>query len=128
MKNTPQSDHADLSRQNLRGQLINGLRRQLGRWEAASAAEDTTVFSCGAAAVDRLLPGGGLRHGMLVEWLAGAGGTVGGGAATLALLSAREACWEGGALVVIDRRQTFYPPTAAAWGINLDRMIVVHPQ
>jgi hypothetical protein len=128
MKNTPQSDHAYLSRQNLRGQLINGLRRQLGRWEAASAAEDTTVFSCGAAAVDRLLPGGGLRHGMLVEWLAGASGAVGGGAATLGLLSAREACREGGALVVIDRRQTFYPPAAAAWGINLDRMIVVHPQ
>jgi hypothetical protein len=65
---------------------------------------------------------------MLVEWLAGASGAVGGGAATLGLLSAREACWEGGALVVIDRRQTFYPPAAAAWGINLDRMIVVHPQ
>src|SRR3954468_6001450 len=128
MKNTPQSDHADLSRQNLRGQLINGLRRQLARWEAANAAEDTTVFSCGAAAVDRLLPGGGLRHGMLVEWLAGASGAVGGGAATLGLLSAREACREGGALVVIDRRQTFYPPAAAAWGIDLDRMIVVHPQ
>src|SRR3954470_8031010 len=127
MKNTPQSDHADLSRQNLRGQLINGLRRQLARWEAANAAEDTTVFSCGVAAIDRLLPGGGLRHGMLVEWLADATGAVGGGAATLGLLAAREACAEGGALVVIDRRQTFYPPAAAAWGIDLDRLIVADP-
>jgi hypothetical protein len=31
-------------------------------------------------------------------------------------------------LVVIDRRQTFYPPAATAWGIDLDRMIVIHPQ
>ena len=30
--------------------------------------------------------------------------------------------------MVIDRRQTFYPPAAAAWGIDLERMIVVHPQ
>ena len=31
-------------------------------------------------------------------------------------------------LVVIDRPQTFYPPAAAAWGIDLERLIVVHPQ
>jgi hypothetical protein len=82
---------------------------------------------------------------MLVEWLNGhvaAGGSPAekkratgeppvstfGGTATLSLLGAREACREGGALVVIDRRQTFYPPAAAAWGIDLDRLIVVHPR
>jgi hypothetical protein len=47
---------------------------------------------------------------------------------TLSLLAAREACREGGALVVIDRRQIFYPPAAAAWGIDLDRLIVVRPR
>jgi hypothetical protein len=31
-------------------------------------------------------------------------------------------------LVVIDRGQTFYPPAAALWGIDLDRLIVVRPQ
>lgn len=128
MRNAPQSEDADLSRQDARGQLVSGLRRQLGRWEGADKAEDAVIFSCGAAAIDQLLPGGGLRHGMLVEWLVGTRGTVGGGAATLGLLGAREACREGGALVVIDRRQTFYPPAAAAWGIDLERMIVVHPQ
>jgi hypothetical protein len=44
------------------------------------------------------------------------------------LLAAREACREGGLLVVIDRQQTFYPPAAVAWGIDLDRLIVVRPQ
>jgi hypothetical protein len=47
---------------------------------------------------------------------------------TLGLLAAREACREGGTLVVIDRRQLFYPPAAAAWGIDLDRLIVVRPR
>src|SRR5829696_2930967 len=119
MRNIPQSDTVDLSQQDARGQSVSGLRRQLGHWQATAEAGDAAVFSCGAAAVDRLLPGGGLQHGMLIEWLAGANGAVGSGAATLGLLGAREACQEGGALVVIDRAQTFYPPAAAAWGIDL---------
>jgi protein ImuA len=163
MNSAPQSsgNHVDLSAGRplgMRGQLVDGLRRQLGRWEAASAVEEANLFSCGVTAIDRLLPGGGLRHGMLVEWVTvntsiikainqlapgSAGGSrydsarknpgrAGGcsirGAATLGLLAAREACRQGGALVVIDRRQTFYPPAAAAWGIELERLIVVHPQ
>ena len=62
---------------------------------------------------------------MLIEWLSGMARS---GAATLSLLCAREACRQGGALVVIDRQQTFYPPAAAAWGIDLDRLIIVRPQ
>ncbi len=147
MSRVPQSTDANLSARSAselcpektRGQLMDALRRQLGRREAASAAEDALVFSCGAAAIDRLLPGGGLRHGMLVEWIAGEAPnnkapsprpspSGRGSEMTLGLLAAREACREGGALVVIDRRQMFYPPPAAAWGIDLNRLIVVHPQ
>jgi hypothetical protein len=62
---------------------------------------------------------------MLTEWLSGMARC---GAATLSLLSAREACREGGTLVVIDRWQTFYPPAAAAWGIDLSRLLIVRPQ
>ena len=62
---------------------------------------------------------------MLVEWLGDFGKS---GAMTLGLLAAREACREGGVLVVLDRAQTFYPPAAAAWGIDLNRLIVVRPQ
>src|SRR5262245_49348177 len=101
--------------------IVRRLREQLGRREAATLGEDINVFSSGAAALDRLLPGGGLRHGMLVEWLAASSGS---GAVTLSLLAAREACRQGGVLVVIDRERTFYPPAAAAWGIDLSRLIV----
>ena len=104
-----------------RSQLVDGLRQQLGRC-GAIAAEESAVFSCGAEAVDRLLPAGGLRPGMLVEWLGASG------AATLGLLGAREACREGGVLVVVDRARTFYPPAAEGWGIDLERLIVVYPQ
>lgn len=116
-----------------REQLVAGLREQLGHWGEAVQANDPAVFSCGAAAVDRLLPSGGLRHGMVVEWIntpvaAGGPPVATSGAATLGLLNAREACREGGALVVVDRARTFYPPAAAAWGIDWGRLIVVWPQ
>jgi hypothetical protein len=179
MNSAPQCNS---QRSDPRGDLVQQLRRQLGHWEAdfgelsrATSTENAAVFSSGAAAIDRLLPGGGLRHGMLVEWLGGewSSGVVKQGsrgiveqggngaeqknrtysttpllhyssssyysttpplhycsssAATLSLLGAREACREGGELVVIDRGQTFYPPAAAAWGIDLDRLIVIHPR
>ncbi len=73
MNSAPQCDS---QRSDPRGHLVQQLRRQLGHWEAdfgelsrATSAENAAVFSSGAAAIDRLLPGGGLRHGMLVEWL-----------------------------------------------------------
>jgi protein ImuA len=141
MSSVPQSDCV---RSDSRGRLMQQLRGQLGGWEAAVPAEEAAVFSSGAAAIDRLLPAGGLCHGMLVEWLAGEwSGRVEqksrsyysttpllhhSSAATLSLLAAREACREGGTLVVIDRQQTFYPLAAAAWGIDLDRLIVVRPR
>src|SRR3954468_22919022 len=128
MSGAPYSKIADLSQPRSRGELVEGLRQQLGCGGPVDAAEQPAVFSCGVTAVDRLLPSGGLRHGMLLEWLPAESTSIGSGVATLGLLSAREACREGGVLVVIDRRQTFYPPAAAAWGMDLDRLIIVHPQ
>jgi protein ImuA len=101
-------------------QLAEQLRRfEAGRWTAAEG-----VISTGNAALDRLLPEGGLRRGALVEWLSDSAGS---GAGTLALLAAREALAEGGAVVVIDRAARFYPPAAAELGIELEKMIVVRP-
>jgi protein ImuA len=60
----------------------------------------------------------------LVEWLSEPPGS---GAATLALMAARQVHAAGGAVVVIDREGTFYPPAAAAWGVDLAGVIVVHP-
>jgi hypothetical protein len=130
MSNVFRAEYADLSwpkqpsPPDTRDRLIDGLRQQLRRW-GTTGADKATVFSCGAATIDQLLPEGGLRPGMLVEWLSASSGS---GAATLGLLNAREACREGGVLVVVDRSQTFYPPAAAAWGVDLERLIVVRPK
>jgi protein ImuA len=84
--------------------------------------------SSGVEALDRLLPGDGLGRGRLVEWLAEGRGS---GAGTLAILAAREACREargrGRLLVVVDRQGCFYPPAAAAWGVDVAQMIVLRP-
>ncbi len=118
------SETFDLAYGDPRSRLVDELRRQVGRWEA-SAPEDEITFSWGTPPLDRLLAESPLRYGMVVEWLSGLAQS---GAATLSLLSAREACRPGGALVVIDRLQTFYPPAAAAWGIDLNRLIIVRPR
>jgi hypothetical protein len=86
---------------------------------------DEGVISSGNEALDRLLPGRGFRRGMLVEWLAGGAGS---GAATLALMAAREAARDGGALIVVDRYRQFYPPAAARLGIDLEKLFVVRPE
>ena len=109
------------------GEVLRQLREKLGCSLATTAttAEEAPTFSSGAAAIDRLLPGGGLQHGMLVEWLAELPGC---GAATLGLLAAREACRAGGMMVVLDRAGTFYPPAAVGWGVDPARLIVVRPR
>lgn len=79
----------------------------------------------GIDSLDALLPSGGLHRGTLVEWLAEGEGA---GAETLALIAATQATRSGGALVVVDHRQTFYPPAAAALGRNLDEIVLVRPR
>ena len=107
-------------------EIVAQLRQQVGRLEAAAipAGPDLLRFSSGCAELDHLLPAGGVRRGTLLEWLSpGAGG----GAGTLALMVAREACRAGGALVVVDRRGEFYPPAALRWGIDLSRTLLIRP-
>ena len=109
-------------------QGVDSLRRQIALLEGgprlAEPGENAPAVSTGSESLDRLLPQGGFSGGMLVEYL-GAG--IASGAQTLALLAAREACREGKSLLVVDRSRHFYPPAAAAWGIDLARLIVVHP-
>jgi hypothetical protein len=104
--------------------LIDRLRNRISKVETAGRIDDGIRVSSGCAAIDRLLPGNGYQRGTLVQWL-----TAGGqGADYLSLLLAREACADGGALVVFDPLNQFYPPAAAAIGINLDNLIILHTE
>lgn len=104
-------------------QVVQSLRQQIARIEQTRLPNSNVAVSSGSAALDRLLPEQGFRWGTLVEWL-GAGS--GSGAQTLALYAAREACREGGALVILDYLREFYPPAAVRLGIDPASMIVVH--
>ena len=80
------------------------------------------AVSTGIEALDRLLPDAGFREGTLVEWLAESGSSD-----QLALLAAAPALGSDRVLIVIDGEKTFYPPAAAALGIDLRRLILVRP-
>ena len=113
--------------QRLAHQHLPRLRRQLGGWRQAT---NFPVLSSGAEVLDRLLPAGGLRRGSLVEWLGGAADMLdarGSGATLLALAAAAQAQAEGGVVAIVDRQRQFYPPAAAAWGIDLSATLIVHP-
>ncbi|MHB8970161.1 MAG: ImuA family protein [Pirellulaceae bacterium] len=102
---------------------VDFLREQLGKWEARRPVRDTSSISSGCAALDALLPWGGLPRGALIECLERDEGV--GGAGTLALLLARQAALEGGAIVILDPRHWFYPPAAVLLGMDLAAMLVI---
>jgi protein ImuA len=109
-----------------RASLVRSLQQQIVRTESGGTS-DTSLQSTGVAALDRLLPSGGITRGVMVEWLAM---LPGGAASYLSLSVASEALRNdrrGGVLLVIDRRGLFYPPAAVALGIPPQRLIVVKP-
>jgi protein ImuA len=88
-------------------QLINDSR---------NVVATTPRFSTGFASLDRLLP----SRGLLRE-------ASGSGAGLLALAAAIEAQSSGKSLVLVDRQRQFYPPAAAAWGLDLSQVLVIRP-
>jgi hypothetical protein len=102
--------------------VLKKLQASIRRIEGERRPVDPRPLSSGCSSLDRLLPGSGFPRGSLVEWLADGEGA---GAETLAFLAAREAIACDGTLIVMDRERRFYPPAAAALGIDLQRTLVV---
>ncbi len=102
--------------------LIESLRHQIRKLETAGRADDVKTISSGCRQLDQCLPDHGLVTGTITEWFAAAGGW---GGELLSLLAAREACRDGGALVIVDTGHTFYPAAAAAWGIDLQNVVLL---
>ncbi len=101
--------------------LVERLRGKIRRVETTGRNDDGTVVSSGSSALDQMLPAGGYNRGTIVEWLADDGS----GTDFLSMLAARNATAEGGALVIVDQHNQFYPPAARAMGINLSNLIVL---
>lgn len=114
------------SNQKLAGlQIVEQLQRKIHRLETASRCGGEQVVVSGCLDIDRMLPERGFRRGTIIEWITPSQNSGGHGADFLSLMTARKACEDGGALVVIDPDRSFYPPAANALGIDNSHMIVL---
>lgn len=111
--------------------LIAQLSREVKRIEVAGRVQPdqlgrrSAVFSTGSTTIDGCLPYGGYESGTIIEYLQHSAGS---GATTLALSAAREALTATDRFcVIVDWRQQFYPPAAAALGLDLKRIVIVRP-
>lgn len=78
-------------------QLTAVLRKQLQHFEASRPLHDACPISSGCRELDKILPAGGFPRGALIECLGD--GPHAGGAGTCAMIWARQASLEGGALL-----------------------------
>lgn len=104
--------------------LIAKLRHQIAQQESPQRHFTAEIVSTGSQALDELLPARGLRPGSIVEYLST---STAAGAATLALIAGETACRQDRLFIVVDRQKTFYPLTAATWGVDLNRLILLRP-
>lgn len=105
--------------------ILHQLQAQIRQCEQRDPAASARVVSTGCAALDRILPAGGLRQGTLVEWLADQAGS---GASLLAVATAQQARADRRRVIVVDRRRCFHPLPALALGIPPAHLVIVHPE
>lgn len=100
---------------------LHQLREKIRAVETENRRDDGILIKHGCEAIDRLLPDGGYSRGTLIQWISGGGQ----GAEYLSLRVAQQACQSGGGLVIADPCKQFFPPAAAAMGIDLNHLIVL---
>src|SRR5262245_261916 len=107
-----------------RSQKLADLRSALLRvqGEPTQTAAEARVPT-GFPSVDALL-GGGLPRGRVTEIV----GAASSGKTTLALSAAALVTGGGRLVAYVDARRELYPPSAAALGVDLERLLVVRPQ
>lgn len=144
------SGHLEAAEGLSRAERLRRLRAAIGGTSAGPDAlpcgESSQRFSTGSAALDGLLPPGGLRHGTITEWV-GESAACGVAALSLAVAAERRRRSPGvgdfpaagerqgedrggtaGALVVVDSGGQFYPPAAFALGIAASEIVWCRPR
>ncbi|HEY1786040.1 MAG TPA: hypothetical protein VGG30_10845 [Pirellulales bacterium] len=104
--------------------VVAQLAEAVGQLQKSHRPAELATVSTGSALLDKLLPGGGLQRGSLVEWVAAGPGS---GATTPALMAASQACRAGGMLAVLDAERSFYPPAIADRAMVRSRLLVIRP-
>lgn len=105
--------------------IVQQLQEQIRQCERQGSHGSAQIVSSGFAALDEILPAGGLRRGTLAEWLAARPGS---GASLLALVAASQASRQRGRTIIVDRHGRFNPLPALALGISPASLVVVRPQ
>lgn len=106
--------------------LLDQLRQRTGCIQHSQQRSKVATFSTGVLALDDWLPVGGLKFDAITEWVSE---YRGGGATTLAFLAAasrlKDHTESMGPLVVVSEGESFYPPSAIAFGIPAHRILWV---
>ncbi len=110
-----------MSAPSLRRETLAQLRQQL-RGARFCSSDNPIVTPTGLSAFDRLLPGGGIPAGSVIEWISEFPGQS---AASLALRSAAPLLRHSGCLAVIDEHREFFPNAVPVQGIPLSRLLLV---
>jgi recombination protein RecA len=113
-----------------RHEIVEQLRRDIARrfpgvvrpaTPAAPAGPPAGGHPTGHPALDALLPGGGFPAGRIVT----IAGSASSGKLSVALAAVARATAGGACCAFIDTGGEFFPPSAAACGIDLERLLVV---
>jgi hypothetical protein len=111
-----------------RHEIVEQLRRDIARRfpgvvppAAPAASPASGRYPTGHPALDALLPGGGFPGGRLVT----IAGPASSGKLSVALAAVARATAGGDCCAFIDTGGEFFPPSAAACGIDLERLLVV---
>ncbi|WP_426752401.1 ImuA family protein [Myxococcus sp. Y35] len=105
------------------GSVVEQLRERIRQLQAAPRRY-LAVLRTGLAAVDALLPAGGLPLGQAVELC----GEAASGRTSLALHAVAAAHREARLCAWVDGPRELYPPAAAALGVDLERLLIVRPK
>jgi len=103
-------------------ETVRRLRSKLAQLQASWRHRTAGIVPTGFAALDEVLPSGGLPSGAITEILQVEPGT---GALCFALHVAHRAAGRRGSVVVIDTQGDFYPPAAFAIGLQPRQLLVV---
>ncbi|AKQ66009.1 RecA protein [Myxococcus hansupus] len=105
------------------GSVVEQLRERIRQLQAAPRRY-LAVLRTGLEAVDALLPTGGLPLGQSVELC----GEAASGRTSLALHAVAAAHREARLCAWVDGPRELYPPSAAALGVDLERLLIVRPK
>lgn len=105
--------------------IIKQLNEKIRGLERPQSKPDSEFYESvtGIAALDAMLPEGGLSGGTLIEWLS----PQGGGGSTLGFILAAKLLKPSSVMVVVDSQDKFYPPRVVDLGISLEQVVIIRP-